>query len=234
MTDDSRLSSPIPESLRKQHGLLVYPPHTSPYEWAQHLEVLTAEGELSGIDDMLKLIQQELNRLQEQLDADAEPDRHSETKLAAAVATILEHRPGPDQAEIYFALILGYLYGRLTKPGEKTSRESAAHWIIAMDLLQREQKRERGPQSLEEKREAGRQWMREKASEIWAGDHEEELRIGAVAEKVRSMVEDEAKEREAIRDESAKHWPRSLGAIQKAIRPVAPDYAKKPGRPPRK
>lgn len=131
MRDDSRPPFILPDSvLRRRRGLLEGAmPRPLPRQWAEHLELLTADGKLTSVDDMLALMQRELDRLQEQIDLDDEPDRHSETVLAAATAGVLsektEQARRESRREVYFALLLGYLYGRLTKPGKKSETESA-------------------------------------------------------------------------------------------------------------
>jgi hypothetical protein len=240
MTDDSTPRFILPDSVVKRPlGLIEGAmPNPRPRQWAEHLELLTTDGKFSSVGDMLELMHSELDRLQEQIDANEEPDRHSETVLAAATAEILDERAGQYQREnrreTYFAILLGYLYGRLTKPGKQSEREALGNYFVAKKLSQAEARRQAGPRSVEDEREAGRQWMREKAAAIWEKDHAQELLIGVVAAKVSNLVENEAKEREAMRDESVRKWPKSLEKIRKAIRPVAPAYATKGGRPSRK
>lgn len=132
MMDDSRPPFVLPDSvLKRRPGLIEGAmPEPPPRQWAEHLELLTADGKLTSVDDMLALMQRELNRLQDQIDSDEEPDRDSETVLAAAMAEMLDERTGAEQREsrkeVYFALLLGYLYGRLTKPGKKSEAQSSA------------------------------------------------------------------------------------------------------------
>ncbi|MBW6390216.1 hypothetical protein [Billgrantia antri] len=125
------------------------------------------------------------------------------------------------------AILLAYIYGKLTMPRRHEHRELIKHAIADI-------RRQVGPSSVEAERERGRQWMRDRASEIWEQDHARELLIGEVAAKVQRLVNEEARERESMRDESVRKWPKSLEKIRKAIRPVAPDYATRPGRPSRK
>ncbi|WP_404298109.1 hypothetical protein [Halomonas sp.] len=132
MTDDSRQPFILPDSvLKRRRGLLeAAMPEAPPRQWAEHLELLTTKGKLTSVDDMLALMRRELDRLQEHIGADEEPDRHSETVLAAATAEMLDERTEPERREnrreVYFALLLGYLYGRLTKPGKKSEAQAAA------------------------------------------------------------------------------------------------------------
>ncbi|EWH03226.1 hypothetical protein [Halomonas sp. BC04] len=127
----------------------------------------------------------------------------------------------------HILLMLGYFYGKLTMPSRESHAEMTRHFIAEI-------RRQAGPLSVEAERERGRQWMRERAARIWGQDHTQELRISDVAAQVQSMIKDEEKEREAMRDESVRKWPRSLGKIKEAIRLVAPEYAVRGGRPPRK
>ena len=241
MTDDSRPPFILPDSvLMRRRGLLEGAmPQPLPRQWAEHLELLTADGKLTGVDDMLALMQRELDRLQEQIDPDDEPDRHSETVLAAATAGILsaqaEQAQRESRREVYFSLLLGYLYGRLTKPGQRSEREAAVSSLVAEELSRTEGQRQVGLRSVEDEREAGRQWMREKAKEIWRKDRNREMRISEVASVVREGVLKEAEKRQAQGDDGPrKYWAKSPGKIREAISKVAPDYAAKPGRPPRK
>lgn len=146
MTDDSRPPFILPDSvLRRRRGLLEGAmPQPLPRRWAEHLELLTADGKLTSVDGMLALMQKELDRLQEQIDSADEPDRHSETVLAAATAGMLSEKAEQAQREsrreVYFALLLGYLYGRLTKPGKKSEAESAAALMrMRLDRAQKAQ-----------------------------------------------------------------------------------------------
>lgn len=146
MTDDSRPPSILPDSVfPRRRGLLEGAmPQPLPRQWAENLELLTADGKLTGVDDMLALIEKELDRLQEQIDPDDEPDRHSETVLAAATAGVLREKAEQAQQEsrreAYFGLLLGYLYGRLTKPGKKSEAESAAALMrMRLDRAQKAQ-----------------------------------------------------------------------------------------------
>lgn len=231
MADESRPPFVLPDSvLRRRRGLLAgamtNPP---PHQWAEHLELLSAEGRLTSVEDMLALMRSELDRLQEQINPDDEPDRHAETVLAAATASVLDDRRLP---VLRFSIILGYLYGRLTKPGKKSQEEVAAYSRLARELLHRESRRQRGPQSLEEQRENGRSWMRGEADKLWKQDHAKVLRIGEAVEIVRSKVGVEVQKRKDQGDEQPwKHWPKGADAIRKIIREVAPDYATKPGAP---
>ncbi|MDZ7852324.1 MAG: hypothetical protein U5L98_06660 [Halomonas sp.] len=131
MTDDSCPPFILPDSvLKRRQGLLEGAmPKPLPRQWAEHLELLTADGKLTSVDDMLTLMRAELDRLQEQIDADEEPDRHSELVLAAPMAEMLDEKTDLEQREsrreVYFGLLLGYLYGRLTKPGKKSEAEAS-------------------------------------------------------------------------------------------------------------
>lgn len=145
MTDDSHPPFVLPDSvLKRRRGLLesaMPEAQAPPRQWAEHLELLTADSKLTSVDDMLALMQSELDRLQDQIDPDEEPDRHSETVLAAATTGILSEKTGQEQREsrreVYFSLLLGYLYGRLTKPGQKQERESAVDLLRTRLQMQR-------------------------------------------------------------------------------------------------
>jgi hypothetical protein len=124
-------------------------------------------------------------------------------------------------------LTIGYLYGRLTLPSREVQTEVVKHWMREHDRLA-------GTRGVEAERERGRKWMRDRAAKIWDEHHAEELGIGKVADMVKALVEKENEERKSRRDESAKCWSKSLDRIKDAIRPVAPEYALKRGRPPKK
>jgi len=126
------------------------------------------------------------------------------------------------------AILLAYLYGKLTMPRRHEHRELIKHAIADI-------RRQTGFWSRDAERERGNQWMRDRASEIWGQDHSKELRIGDAATMVRDDAMKEAERCLAQGDEGPrKHWLKSLDTIRKTIREVAPDYATKPGRPPRK
>lgn len=125
-------------------------------------------------------------------------------------------------------MLLGYIYGKLTMPRRSEHRKLLRHAIA--DL-----RRQAGPLSVQFEQERGRQWIEEKAMEIWRQDHDQELRISKVASLIRDDVLVEMKRcQEEGNDGPRKHWPKSLDKIKDTIRALAPDYAKKPGRPPRK
>ncbi|MEQ6916653.1 hypothetical protein [Halomonas aquatica] len=138
MTDNSPSPFILPNSvLKRRPGLLEGAmANPSPRQWAEHLELIKADGKLTSVDDMLALMRSELDRLQEQIDSDKELDRHSETVLAAATVDLLDEGNAPEQREshrdVYFALLLGYLYGRLTKPGKKSEAEDSTALIKMM------------------------------------------------------------------------------------------------------
>jgi hypothetical protein len=145
-TDDARPPFIPPDSvLRRPRGLLEGAmPEPPPRKWAEHLELLTADGKLTSVDDMLAPMQRELERLQQQIDADDEPDRHSETVLAAATASVLVGKASPEQRsshrEVYFSILLGYLYGRLTKPGKKSEGEAVGALVkLRLDRAKKSQ-----------------------------------------------------------------------------------------------
>lgn len=135
MTDESHPHFILPDSvLQRRRGLLEGAmPEPPPNQWAEHLELLTADGKLTSVDDMLELMHNELGRLKDQIDASEEPDRHSEAALAASTASFLDEKATPEQRgvhrELYFAILLGYLYGRLTKPGKKSEKEATITFI---------------------------------------------------------------------------------------------------------
>lgn len=68
----------LPDSvLKRRHGLLEgVMPEPPPRHWAEHLELLTADGKLNSVGNILVLMRSELDRLQDQIDFDEEPDRH--------------------------------------------------------------------------------------------------------------------------------------------------------------
>lgn len=170
MYDDSRRPFILPDSVQKRRlglieGAMTAPP---PHQWAEHLELLAADGRLTSVDDMLALMQNELDRLQEQIDSDEEPDRYSETVLAAVTAEMFDERIGPKQREsrreAYFAILLGYLYGRLTKPGKRAISESAA---VHIRDYQAQIKRRQGGRSSAEIKRAETALRMAKAKRIW-------------------------------------------------------------------
>lgn len=168
--DDSHPPFALPDSvLKRRRGLLESAmPEAPPRQWAEHLELLTTESKLTCVDEMLALMQSELDRLQDQIDADEEPDRHSETVLAAATASFLDSKASPEQRsnhqEVYFSILLGYLYGRLTKPGEKAMSESAA---VHIRDYQAQIKRRQGGNSSAEKKRAEKALRMAKARHMW-------------------------------------------------------------------
>ncbi|MGM0692766.1 MAG: hypothetical protein ACQEUN_05075 [Pseudomonadota bacterium] len=179
MPDDSRPPFILPDSvLKRRRGLLEGAmPEAPPRQWAEHLELLKADGKLTSVDDMLALMRIELDRLQEQIDPDVEPDRHSEAVLAAAMAEMLDAKIGSEQREsrqeVYFTLLLGYLYGRLTKSGVKQERETAIELLqgrLQMQQVQSELQADRESRSkggkksrkmnLDEFEEAWLEWVK--------------------------------------------------------------------------
>lgn len=169
MTDDSQPPFILPDSVfPRRRGLLETAPEAPPRQWAEHLELLTADSKLTSVDDMLALMQKELDRLQEQVDSDEEPDRYSETVLAAATAGILSEKAGQAQREgrreVYFALLLGYLYGRLTKPGSKSMSEDAEAHI---KVLQAQFPRKKGGKQTAEQRQAEAKKRMAEAKQRW-------------------------------------------------------------------
>ena len=186
MTDNSKPPFMLPDSvLRRRRGLLEGAmPQPLPHQWAEHLELLTADGKLTSVNDMLALMQKELDRLQEQIDSDDEPDRHSETVLAAATAGMLSEKAEQVQRksrrEVYFALLLGYLYGRLTKPGSKSMSEDAeAHIRVLQAQLPR---KKGGRKTAEQRKTAAKERMAE-AEQKW-----DRLAARGVPERERSSI----------------------------------------------
>ncbi|MEQ6918025.1 hypothetical protein [Halomonas aquatica] len=170
MTDDSRPQLILPGSLLKRRlGLIEGAmPDPLPNQWAEHLELISKNGSLRGVDDLLALMLSELNRIQGQIDAYQEPDRHSETAMAAAMAELLDEWASPEQRgslrEVYFALLLGYLYGRLTKPGQKAMGEATKAHI---KVLQADHKRRQGAQISAEASKAEAAGKKAEAKRIW-------------------------------------------------------------------
>lgn len=186
MTNDSQPPFILPDSVfPRRRGLLEAAPEAPPRQWAEHLELLTADSKLTSVDDMLGLMQKELDRLQEQINPDDEPDRHSETVLAAATASFLDSKASPEQRsnhrEVYFSILLGYLYGRLTKPGEKAMSESAA---VHIRDYQAQMKRQQGGKSSAERKRAEKALRMAEARRMW----EELLASGRPERGVASLV----------------------------------------------
>lgn len=125
-------------------------------------------------------------------------------------------------------LFIGFGYALLTMPTRKEIAELRQPFLS--DL-----RRRRGPASTERKREEGREFMRARAKELWDQDREQELRITDMALRVIELVTDEAAVRLAHGDRSAKdYWPKGIDTVRDIIRPVAPDYACRKGRPRKK
>ncbi|MDZ7854525.1 MAG: hypothetical protein U5L98_18300 [Halomonas sp.] len=189
MTDDSRTPFILPDSVLKRRGGLLGSamPEAQPHQWAEHLELLTADGKLTSVADMLGLMRSELDRLQKQIDSEDEPDMHSEMVLAAAMAEMLDEKPAQKQLyghrEVYFALLLGYLYGRLTKPGKKTMRENAA--VHIRDYQAQIKRRQGGQINAESKRFEAAERMAE-AKQIW----DELIRAGRAEHGLPQIVQD--------------------------------------------
>lgn len=189
MSDDSRPPLILPDSvLKRRRGLLEGAmPEAPPRRWAEHLELLSADGKLTGVDDMLALMGSELDRLQQQIDTDDEPDRHSETILAAAAVEMLDDITGPEQRECrraaYFSILLGYLYGRLTKPGKKAISERAEVYIRD---YQAQMKRRQGGQSNAESKKIETAERMTEAKQIW----DELIQAGRAEHGLPQLVQD--------------------------------------------
>lgn len=201
--------------------------------FAFELETLHPDLETTSLAKLLATVIQESGRL---------PDWWHQSSGQVSVArecNRLAHERIKDLAtekcqDHHHLLIIGYLYGRLTLP----SREVIHKLIQAEEKVKKNEKREElrkaGLKEVESDREEGRLWMRERAAEIWKEDHAEELTLSKMAAKVHALVKEESAAREASRDESSRRWPQSLEKIKDAIRPAAPEYASKRGRPRKK
>lgn len=122
-------------------------------------------------------------------------------------------------------ILISFLYGTLASPDSKEYKK-----ILSMMGQQ-----QAGPHHVEEERERGRQWMREQAVKLWEEDGDQQLRIGEAVTKVKGLVNTEISKRKSEGDDSPrKYWGTSFSAINKAIHPVAPDYATRKGRPKKK
>lgn len=197
--------------------------------FAFKLETLHPDLESARLTGLLATVIQETDRLPKWWDqsseqASAARECHRQTMEA------IEGLNSSEEHNYRRLLVIGYLYGRLTKPSREVKHELFRTRKEVEKLEEREERRLSGPRSVEAQREVGRQWMRNKAAEIWENDHSQELRIGKVTEMVKKLVEKEVAERKAMGDESAINWPRSIDIISKTIHPEAPPYAKKRGR----
>nr|WP_299245353.1 hypothetical protein [uncultured Halomonas sp.] len=135
MTDKVSQFFSIPKSLKKrQRGLLEsHVDRSHPY--AENLELLTAEGKAAGMENMLASMRSELDRLLVQTDPGKDPDTYNEILWAAITGDVLVRGDitelRADQREEYICFF-SFLYGRLTKPSDKSSRESGRVHIKAM------------------------------------------------------------------------------------------------------
>jgi dsDNA-binding SOS-regulon protein len=123
----------LPKSLlQRQKGLIEGAMSNPPNRrQAEHLALLTTDNQLADSQDLLLLIQNELARLLEQDSVDSE--QQEELGWCAATTDVilkkLKSTQSDHRQEVYFSILIGYLYGRLTKPSEQQVRDSALEEI---------------------------------------------------------------------------------------------------------
>ncbi|UYG01759.1 hypothetical protein OCT51_11095 [Halomonas sp. LR3S48] len=202
-----------------------------PKRYAKMLRPKSDDGSLRDLEDLLKQIEDEASRLLSVHQRDEESTKHriKEAELCRDIAKALKDNSSfqeamrDPQVDMRYILLLGYVYGSLCAPSLHDERSGLR---ASLTLLKQQQ----GPLKRRRKQEAAREWMKQEAQQIWANDHAKELRIGAVADEVRKRV----KKRKQEDDIAKNHWPDSLEVIRDAIRHVAPEYARKQGRPRKK
>lgn len=235
MSDDEQtFGLDIPDDVQRHgsdRGLITGAMNTPPPKtMADELSLTSSDGLLHGRDVLAQMVS-ELVQMARSSDEQA-PATEYAADLCLKLVQEVQHSATDQELERlsngHRLLLAGYFYGKLTMPDKNRHAEMSRHAIADI-------RRQTGFWSVDAERERGKQWMRERASEIWAEDHIKELRIGKVASMVHDDVVKEAEERQGQGDEGPhKHWPKSLDKIRATISKVAPDYATKPGRPPRK
>lgn len=201
--------------------------------FAFELETLHPNLESASLTSLLATVIRETKRLPDWWDPNSEQasaarECHRQTMEAIEGLAVNEDH------KYRHLLIIGYLYGRLTLPSREVLHELSQAEREMQKNKNRDERRKAGFKEVEADREEGRLWMRGRATEIWKEDQAKELSLGKMAARVADLIKQESAVREARRDESTRHWPRSLDKIKDAIRPAAPEYALKKGRPRKK
>ncbi|RCV87502.1 hypothetical protein [Billgrantia montanilacus] len=196
--------------------------------YAKGLRLKNDDGSLRRVEELVDQIEAEASRILSVYNRAEESERHKiiEAELCQDIANQLKESDffqqglSESQADMCRMLLLGYMYGSLSAPGfvEVNSGLKATLTVI---------KQQKGPLRRRHQQQMAREWMINEAQQIWANDHAEKLRIGIVVDEVKKRVKQKKKEDEVARN----HWPESLEIIRDAIREVAPEYARKQGRP---
>lgn len=224
MADDEQqygLKVPDQQARKEQTGRELN--DTLPGPTVPHLRFTSRDGDMLNGHDLLNQMMDELQKVvassNEADSAAAEYGADMCIEMVRKVQAQASDEELEPMSNGHFLLVLGYLYGKLTMPDSRDYNELYRHFIsnIQRKIPLREK---------EAQRKQGYRWMRNKAAEIWVDDHEQDCRIGMVAEWVQRYAEEKKK-----RNPSARYWVTTRDKVKEAIRPVAPGYATRPGAP---
>ncbi len=221
--DEQRYGLKVPDQQSRKKPTGKASEDTPPGPTVPHLRLIGSDGEMLNGRDLLDQMMAELHKVVASSDEVDSTAAEYAADLCMELVRAFQAQASEEELEPmsngHYLLSIGYLYGKLTMPDSRDYSELYGYF----------ESHERRMVPLKEKKaqqKQGYEWMRNKAAEIWAHDHEQECRIGMVAKWVKHAAEEEKK-----RNPSARHWVTTLDKVKEAIRPVAPAYATRPGRP---